>query len=180
MMVSLDGYVAAAEGSLSLPPPELELHQYFNEIQKQTSANLYGRRMYEVMKYWETADQNPDSPAVEVEFARAWQATPKVVVSTTLTSVGLNAKLVKGNLAEVVRELKAEPGSGTLEVNGPTLAAACSRLGLIDEYRMYTYPIVLGGGLAFFEPGTPLRLELIGTEKLPQRVVLTRYRPVAG
>jgi dihydrofolate reductase len=175
MLVSLDGYVAGSEGGPQLPPPDEKLHWYFNDIAKRISASLYGRRMYEVMQYWDTADKQPESTEVEVDFARAWQKVPKVVFSTTLRSVGSNARLVKDNVEAAVKALKAEPG-GDMEVAGPALAASLSKLGLIDEYRLYVHPIVLGGGKPFFaEGGGALNLKFLGTEKLPQDVVLMRY-----
>jgi len=179
MMVSLDGYIAGPEGGPSLPPPNEELHQYWNDVQKRTDVLLYGRRMYEVMRYWDSADTNPESLPVEVDFALAWQRTPKVVFSTTLTDVGPNARLVKENVREAVEGLKTNPG-GNIEVAGAGLAATLSRLGLIDEYRLYACPVVLGGGKPFFEAGTSLTLVPLATEKLPQGVVLMRYRGVSA
>ena len=177
MMVSLDGYIEGPAGGPALPEPNEELHQYFNDLQKRTALNLYGRRMYEVMKYWDTADQNLSSPAVEVEYARAWQSTPKAVFSTTLNSVGPNARLFKEVTPEVLSTLRDEV-DGDIEVAGPALAASLSRLGLIDEYRLYTYPIVLGGGKPFFAPGTSLKLDFVATERLPHNVMLLRYQPI--
>jgi dihydrofolate reductase len=178
MMLSLDGYIAGREGGPSLPAPDEALHRHFNELQRQSTVSLYGRRMYEVMQYWETADQQPDAPEVAIEFARLWKSTPKVVVSTTLTSVGPNARLATGNLEQLVRSLCADPAA-SVGVGGAGLAASLSRLNLIDEYRLYFYPLVLGGGTPFFEAGSSLKLEPIAEERLSQGVVMLRYRPVA-
>lgn len=175
MMLSLDGYIAGPEGGASLPPPNDELHRYWNELQKQIDLLLYGRRMYEVMRYWDDEARNAEGP-IEAEFAQAWQRTPKVVFSTTLTSVGPNARLVKDQLEETVKALKREPG-GTIEVAGASLAASLARLGLIDEYRLYFFPVVLGGGTPFFAAGSSFDLVPLGTERLPQDVVMVRYRP---
>jgi dihydrofolate reductase len=177
MMVSLDGYIAGPEGGPPFPPPEDALHWHFNELQKQASVSLYGRRMYEVMRYWETADQVPNTPEVELDFARAWQRTPKVVISTTLTEVGPNARLIKTDLEQAVKALRDEPG-GEIQVAGAGLAASLARLGLIDEYRLYFMPVVLGGGTPFFEANRHLQLEPLGTEQLTQGVLLARYRPL--
>lgn len=177
MMLSLDGYIAGVEGGPSLPVPEEPLHRYFNQLQRQATVSLFGRRLYELMQYWDTADQQPNCPDVEREFSRFWKETPKVVVSTTLTSVGPNARLVNGDgLEQLVRELRAAPDAD-VQVGGATLAASLSRLGLIDEYLLYFYPVVLGGGTPYFTAGSALQLEPIGEEKLSQGVVLLRYRP---
>lgn len=174
MLVSLDGYVAGPEGGPQLPPPDEMLHRYFNDIVKRLSTSLYGRRMYEIMRAWDTWDQNPGASDIEVEFARAWQKVEKVVFSTTLTEVGPNARLVRGDVEAAVSALKAEPG-GDMEVAGPTLAASFSRLGLIDEYRLYVQPVVLGGGKPFFAVGSVPELALLGTENLASGVVLLCY-----
>jgi dihydrofolate reductase len=174
MMVSLDGYIADPSGGIGLPVPSAELHWYFNGAMKRVALSLYGRRMYEVMKFWEDRDRMPDVPEVEVDFSRAWRAVPKVVVSTTLTEVGPNARLLRGDIESAVGVLKAET-QGEIDVSGAGLAGSLSRLGLIDEYRLFFHPVVLGAGTAFFDPGTPLRLKPLGRENLPQDVVLLRY-----
>lgn len=175
--VSVDGYIASAQrGGVGLPIPEEALHRHFNEAQARTALNLNGRNMYEVMKYWDAPPAG--SSDVELEFARAWQATPKVVFSTTLESVGPNARLVKdrADVERTVRQLKAET-DGEIEVNGATLAASLIRLGLVDEFRLYMMPVVLGGGKPFFAAGLQLELEPLGTERLPQHCTLLRFRP---
>jgi dihydrofolate reductase len=174
MMQSLDGYIAGAEGEPELPQPDEALHRYFNDIAKASSAELYGRRMYEVMRYWDGGDKTPGAPQVEIDFARAWQQVPKIVVSTTLREVGPNARLISRDLESAVRALKAE-GDGIINVAGATLAASLSALGLIDEYRLYLLPVVLGGGKPFFAAGSNLKLKPLGTATLPQGVVMLRY-----
>lgn len=174
--VSVDGYIANARGDIGLPVPEEALHRHFNEMQKRTALNLYGRNMYEVMKYWDAPPA--ESSEVEQEYARAWQATPKLVFSTTLQSVGPNARLVKdkADVERTVRQLKAET-NGQIEVNGAGLAASLIRLGLVDEFRLYVMPVVLGGGKPYFEAGLQLELEPLGSETLPQNCTLLRFRP---
>ena len=175
--VSVDGYIASARGGeIGLPVPEAALHRHFNEGQERTALNLYGRNMYEVMKYWD--DPPADSADFEQEFARAWQATPKVVFSTTLDSVGPNARLVKerADVERTVRQLKAET-NGEIEVNGAALAASLIRFGLVDEFRLYMMPVVLGGGKPYFEAGLELELTPLGAESLPQECTLLRFRP---
>lgn len=177
--VSVDGYIASASGDIGLPVPEEALHRHFNRAQAGLALNLYGRKMYEVMRYWDAPPR--ESAPFEQEFAEAWQKTPKVVFSTTLDSVGPNARLVRdpADVERTVRALKAET-SGEIEVNGATLAASLIRLGLVDELRLYMMPVVLGGGTPYFAAGLRLELEPLGTESLPQQCTLLRFRPKAA
>ena len=175
--VSVDGYIAGAQpGVIGLPVPQKALHRPFNETQKRTAINLYGRNMYEIMKCWDAPPA--DSPEFEREYARAWQETPKVVFSTTLESVGPNARLVKkkADVERTVRQLKAET-KGEIAVNGAALAASLIRFGLVDEFRLYVMPVVLGGGKPYFEAGLQLELEPLGAESLPQHCTLLRFQP---
>jgi dihydrofolate reductase len=170
MMQSLDGYVAHADGSL-LPPPDPRLHQHFNDHVRGLAGSVYGRRIYEIMRYWD--DDQPDWDAVDHDFAAAWRAQPKWVASRTLTSVGPNATLIQGDVVEFVRKLKGEV-DGDIDVAGPDLAGSLSAAGLIDEYRLYFLPFVLGSGKPFFaRPRPPLRLA--GTEVVGEVAVLARY-----
>ncbi|MBX3213620.1 MAG: dihydrofolate reductase family protein [Labilithrix sp.] len=173
----MDGYIASAQdGGIGFPVPEAALHRHFNEMQERTALSLYGRNMYEVMKYWDAPPA--ESADFEQEYARAWQRTPKVVFSTTLESVGPNARLVKdkADVERTVRQLKAET-SGDIEVSGTGLAASLIRLGLVDELRLYMMPVVLGGGKPYLEAGLQLELEPLGIESLPQHCTLLRFRP---
>jgi dihydrofolate reductase len=177
LAVSVDGYIARAQGGdIGLPVPEEALHRHFNRMQERMALNLYGRNMYEVMRYWDAPPA--ESAEFELEYARAWQATPKVVFSTTLESVGPNARLVKekADVERTVRQLKAET-NGEIEVNGAGLAASLVRLGLVDEFRLYMMPVVLGGGKPYFETGLQLELEPLEAESLPQHCTLLRFRP---
>ena len=148
--VSVDGYIGSAQGGgIGLPVPDEELHRYFNDVQERTALSLYGRHMYEVMKYWDAPPA--ESRDFEQEFARAWQGTPKVVFSTTLQSVGPNARLVreKTDVERTVRQLKGET-NGEIGVNGAGLAASLIRFGLVDALRLYMMPVVLGGVKPYF------------------------------
>lgn len=174
MLTSLDGYVAARDGELVLPPPAADLHRYFNVQMRSATAVLHGRRMYEVMRHWDAHGDEAGAPEASRDFARAWRDTPKLVVSKTLREVGPNARLVRDELADAVRSLKAEV-DGDVLVGGPALAASLARLGLLDEYHVFVQPVVLGGGKPFFEAGRPLRLRLLGQEDLPEGVVALRY-----
>jgi dihydrofolate reductase len=174
MGVSVDGFVAGPEGEIDWTAPDEELHRFHNDRIGRLGAHLCGRRLYEEMLFWETP--RPDAPAYEREFAPVWQALPKVVFSRTLDRVEGNATLATAGIAETVAELKAQPG-GPLEVGGAELAAEASRLGLIDEYSLFVYPVVLGGGTPCF-PLLDARIPLClaETRTFGGRIVLLRYR----
>ena len=157
MLQSLDGYVSGPEGGPATPLPSDALMQHFNEQGRTLTASLYGKTMYEIMRYWDNDDPAHDEGGRD--FAKAWQGRPKYVVSSTLKSLGTNATLVTGDLETAVREIKARH-DGEIDVAGPELAAGLGALGLIDEYQLYLQPIVHGGGKPFFHgPRPPLRLK---------------------
>lgn len=173
MMQSLDGYVdaAGATGNPQFPPPGDQLGRHFNDQVRKLAGSIYGRRMYEVMRYWD--DDQPDWDDVERDFAAAWRAQPKWVVSRTLESVGPNATLVRDDVGAVVRALKAKL-DGEIDVAGPELAGSLTALGLIDEYHLYFRPFVLGGGKPFFSgPRPPLRL--VSAETVGEDAVRLTY-----
>ncbi|MFD2056437.1 dihydrofolate reductase family protein [Mesorhizobium calcicola] len=176
MLTSLDGYIAGPGGDIGLPVPETELHQHFNNMMRKISIELVGRRMYEVMRFWDSPDRETGGTEVERDFARAWRETPKIVFSTTLRQVGHNARLLNGDAETTVRSLKSET-DGLISVGGADLAACLARAGLIDEYRLYMHPVVLGGGKPYFQSGLSLELRPLGTESLAQGVTLLRYAP---
>ncbi|MBZ9693583.1 dihydrofolate reductase family protein [Mesorhizobium sp. CO1-1-9] len=176
MLTSLDGYIARSNEDIGLPVPEAELHQHFNDMMRQASAVLAGRRMYETMRFWDSPERETGATEVERDFAHAWRETPKIVFSTTLQQVGLNARLVDGDAEDAVRSLKAQ-ADGLVTLGGADLAASLARAGLIDEYRLYMHPVVLGGGKPYFESGLSLALTPLGTQSLPQGVTLLRYAP---
>jgi dihydrofolate reductase len=168
MLQSLDGYI---DHTSFRPDPTLTRY-FINEVQR-LAGSVYGRQMYEVMRYWD--DEQPDWDADDHAFAQAWRKQPKWVVSRTLTSVGPNATLVAEDLEGLVRKLKAER-DGEIEVAGPQLAHSLTELGLIDEYRIYLHPVVVGHGKRFFAgPRPPLRL--LASERLGQDVVKLTYVP---
>ena len=168
MNQSLDGYI---DHELATPSPVLFRH--FVEQVRGLTGSIYGRGMYEVMRYWD--DEIPDWTADEREFAQAWRAQPKWVVSRTLKSVGPNATLVADDIETVIRELKARL-DGEIEVAGPDLAGSLSELGLIDVYQLYIHPVVCGHGKPFFSrPRPPLRL--VTTERMDENVVRLVYVP---
>ena len=156
MSQSLDGYVAGVGGELELPEPGPELFRHFTEWVAGLTGSVYGRRLYEVMRYWD--EDRPEWSDAERDFAAAWRGQPKWVVSRSLTSVGPNATLVGEDVETVVRDLRARL-EGEIEVGGPALARSLSELGLVDEYRLYFRPFVVGRGKPFFAgPRPPLRL----------------------
>jgi dihydrofolate reductase len=175
MGVSLDGFIAGPAGEIDWSPPDEELHRFHNRQMREVGAHLCGRRLYETMVYWETADQNPSATDYELEFARIWKDTPKIVFSKTLETVEGNARLVRDGVAEEVAKLKEQPGND-LAVGGATLASTCIELGLIDEYRLFVNPVVLGGGTPYFPAlDERINLELVETRTFGSRVVYLRY-----
>jgi dihydrofolate reductase len=176
MGVSLDGYIADPSGEIDWTAPDEELHRFHNERTRELGVHLCGRRLYEVMLYWETADQNPAAAEHELEFARIWKRLPKVVFSTTLETVEGNYRLARDGVAEEVTRLKEQPGDD-LAVGGAGLASTCIELGLVDEFLLFVYPVVLGGGTPYF-PALDERidLELVETRTFGSRVEYIRYQ----
>jgi dihydrofolate reductase len=178
MGVSLDGFIAGPDSEIDWSAPDEELHRFHNQQARETGAYLYGRRLYEVMRYWETADEEPSAPEHELEFARIWKDTPKIVFSKTLEEVEGNARLVWDGVAEEVAKLKKQPGK-ELAVGGAGLASTFIKLGLIDEYRLFVSPVVLGGGTHYFPAlEERINLELVETQTFGSRVVFVSYRRV--
>ena len=165
---SLDGYVDHDRMS-----PDAGLFRHWIEQVRGVSAIVYGRRLYELMRYWE--EEQPGWGEAEREYAQAWRAKPKWVVSRSLKSVGPNATLVSNDLEAVVRGLK-DRFSGEIEAAGPELAASLTDLGLIDEYRLYIHPVVLGGGKPFFARARP-PLRLTASERIGEAVIRLTYVP---
>ena len=175
MSVSLDGYIAGPDGAIDWAAPDDELMRFHNEQTRDLTGHLCGRGLYEDMLVWETAEQISTEPR-ELEFARTWKAIPKVVFSTSLTTVEGNARLARSDLAGEVATVKNQPGDGTVSVGGAGLAASLAEKDLIDEYRLFVNPVVLGGGTPYFPPlPKRLELELIETRTFSQ-VVYLRYR----
>ena len=172
MTQSLDGYVAGVDGGLEVfPPPGVGLFRYFTDLVRGFSGGLYGRRVYEMLRYWD--EDRPDWDADQREFAAVWRAQPKWIVSRTLTSVGPNATLVGDDVEAFVRRLKAEV-EGDIEVAGPELAGSLTELGLVDEYVLYFRPFVLGRGTPFFAGARP-PLRLAGAHPVGEDAVKLTY-----
>jgi dihydrofolate reductase len=177
MGVSLDGFIVGPGGDITAPPPDEEVWRLVTDEIRQVGVHLMGRRLYETMLYWETADQDPSLDASEIEWAALWKPLPKVVFSTTLSAVQGTARLASGSLAEEIEWLRAEPGEGDIAVGGATLAAEAAALGLIDEYRARVYPVLVGGGIPYFpQRERRVDLELVETRTFSSSVVYLRYR----
>jgi dihydrofolate reductase len=178
MGVSLDGFIVGPDGKFDWSAPDEELHRFHNQQTRELGAHLCGRRLYEVMVFWETAGADPSAAEHVLEFARIWKNLPKVVFSTTLDKVEGNATLARGGVAEEVAKLKEQPGDD-VAVGGAGLASSLIELDLIDEYRLFVSPIVVGGGTPFFPAREErINLELVETRTFGSRVVYVRYRRV--
>jgi dihydrofolate reductase len=176
MGVSLDGFIADRDGAIDFSDPDEDLHRFHNEQTGELSAHLCGRRLYETMRYWDTAGQDPALGEVEREFAAIWQALPKVVFSGTLERVEGNARLATGSLDDELSALEGDVGIG-----GAGLAASAFERGLVDDVRMFVNPVVLGGGTPFFPPLEQRQaFELVQTRTFGSTAVLLRYRRCAG
>ena len=177
MNVSLDGYIVGPDGRFDWSVPDEAVFRFWIDEIRGVGVHLLGRRLYETMLYWETADQDRSLDDAELEWAALWNPLPKVVFSTTLSAVQGNARLVSGGLAEEIERLRAEPDEGEIAIGGATLAAEAAALGQIDEYRAMVYPVLVGGGIPFF-PRRERRvdLELVETRTFSSRFVYLRYR----
>ena len=166
---SLDGYV----DHMKLGPPAPAAFRHFIELVRGLTGSIYGRRLYEVMRYWD--EDLPDWDEEDRDFAVAWRSQPKWVVSRSLKSVGPNATLIADDFETVIRRLKADL-AGEIQVGGPELAQSLTETGLIDEYQLYLRPVVLGSGKPFFAgPGPPLRL--VANELIAEGVIRLTYVP---
>lgn len=166
---SLDGYV----DHMKLGPPPPAAFHHFLELVRSLAGAIYGRHMYEIMRYWE--EDRPEWDSEDREFALAWRSVPKWVVSRSLKSVGPNATLVAPDVEKEIRRLKTEL-AGEVQVGGPVLAQSLTEAGLIDEYRLYLRPVVLGSGQPFFAgPRPPLRL--VASDLIAEDMVRLTYVP---
>jgi len=173
MNVSLDGYVDDTGGNLVMGPPSPQHFNFWIESVQACAGSIYGRRMYEVMRYWD--DDRPEWDEPLRAFAAAWRKLPKWVVSSTLGTVGPNATLITGDIETRVRALKADI-DGTLSVSGPQLAGLMTQLGLIDEYHLHLRPYVLGSGKPFFHDARP-PLRLVSNTMIDDGTPLLIYVP---
>jgi dihydrofolate reductase len=179
MGVSLDGYIVGPDGEITGSPPDEEIWRLVTDEIQGVGVHLMGRRLYETMLYWETADQDPSLDEHEIEWTSLWKPLPKVVFSTTLSTVQGHARLATGSLALEIERLRAEAGEGDIAIGGATLAAEAAALDLIDEYRIRVYPMLAGGGIPYFaQHERRVDLELVETRTFSSNVVYLRYRVV--
>jgi len=177
MGVSLDGYIVGPDGGFDWTVPDKDVFRFWIDEIREVGVHLMGRRLYETMLYWETADQDESLDDAELEWAALWKPLPKVVFSTTLSAVQGNARLVSGGLADEIERLRAELGEGDIAIGGATLAAEAASLGLVDEYRMMVHPVLVGGGVPYFpQAERRVDLELVESRTFSSKVVYLRYR----
>ena len=177
MGVSLDGYIVGPFGDFDWTVHDEEVFRFVTDEIRDVGVHLLGRRLYETILYWETADEDPSLDDTMLEWGAIWKALPKVVFSTTLSAVQGKARLASGGLAGEIERLRAEPGEGNIAIGGATLAAQAAELTLIDEYRARVYPVLVGGGIPFF-PRRERRVdvELVESRTFSSGVVYLRYR----
>ena len=176
MNVSLDGYIVGPDGSFDWTGPDEEVFRFWIEEIREVGVHLLGRRLYETMLFWETAEQDQSLDDSQLEWAALWNPLPKVVFSNTLSAVQGNARLASGGVAEEIERLRAEPAEGEIAIGGATLAAEAAATGLIDEYRAIVYPVLVGGGIPFFaREERRVDLELVETRTFSSSVVYLRY-----
>ncbi|MFJ4653996.1 dihydrofolate reductase family protein [Nocardia sp. NPDC088792] len=179
MNASADGFIVGPDGSFewSVPDPDV-FRSHIDEV-RGVGIHLLGRRLYETMLYWETADAKPELDDAEREWAALWNPLPKVVFSTTLTTVQGNARLATGTVAEEIARLRAEPGDGEIAIGGATLAAEAAAADLIDEYRVRLHPVLVGGGIPYFpRHERQVSLELVDSHIFKSKVTYLRYRVI--
>lgn len=175
-IMSLDGYTADQDGQFDWSAPDQEVHAFVNDLLRPVGTHLYGRRMYEVMVFWETAHTLPDQRPVSEDFARIWQAADKIVYSRTLAAPSSARTRIEREFdPEAVRRLKAA-SDRDLAVGGPELAAHAIRAGLVDEYQLFVSPIIVGGGNQFLPDRVRHSLELLDEHRFANGVVHLRYR----
>ncbi|MFF4832110.1 dihydrofolate reductase family protein [Streptomyces sp. NPDC001315] len=177
MSVSLDGYMEGPDRDISWHRVDDELHQHFNDLLRDMGAFLSGRVVHELMAdYWPTADADPDAPAVMAEFAGIWRDKPKIAYSRTLTHADWNTTIVRDVVPEEVRALKEQPG-GDLVLSGANIAAEFLRHDLVDEFRMYVHPVLVGSGTPLFPQSSAITaLRHAETHTFGNGVVLLRYK----
>jgi dihydrofolate reductase len=176
VITSLDGYVADEDGNFDWAAPDEEVHFFVNDLERPIGTYLYGRRMYEVMRYWETADTAADQPPFMRDFAELWQAADKIVYSTSLKAASTaRTRIERDFVVEEVRRMKAQ-AERDISVGGPELAAQALRAMLVDELHLFVAPIVVGGGKRALPNGVRMELELLDERRFGNGTVHLHYR----
>jgi dihydrofolate reductase len=175
-ITSLDGYVADKDGNFDWAAPDEEVHTVVNDLARPVGTYLYGRRMYEVMRYWETAHTMPDQPPFLQDYAQIWRAADKIVYSKTLETVfSARTRIERDFDPEAVRRMKSQ-AERDISIGGPDLAAQAIKAGLVDEYHLFVTPIVVGGGRRSLPENVRLDLELVDARRFEGGVVHLHYR----
>jgi dihydrofolate reductase len=175
-ITSLDGYVADEDGNFDWAKPDDEAHRFVNDLERPVGTYLYGRRMYEVMAYWETVGASAHQPPCIEDFAEIWRAADKIVYSQTLETVSSAKTRIERDFdPEVIRQMKRSAG-GDISVGGPRLAAQAIKAGLVDEYHLFVAPIMVGGGNKSIPAGVHVNLELLDERRFASGMVHLPYR----
>ena len=178
-ITSLDGYVADEKGNFDWAAPDEDVHRFVNDLERPVGTYLYGRRMYDVMVYWETADTGPDQPPLIQDYAEIWQQANKIVYSKTLETVSSARTTLERDFDPgAVRQLKAE-AARDISVGGPELAGEAIKAGLVDEYQLFVSPVLVGGGTPALPQGVRLDLELLDERRFGNGTAYLRYRTTA-
>lgn len=178
--VSLDGYINDSRGSLRWVPVDEQYHRFANAQQAETGLSLYGTRMWQTMRYWDTAETEPGQPDFAIDFARLWKPAEKLVVSHSLSEADMlaGARLFGGDIVEEVRRLKQQPGK-QITVSGATLASTLVDAGLVDEIQPFIVPAVLGGGTPFLSASSASRYQLVDSRRFANGMTFLRCARVA-
>jgi dihydrofolate reductase len=175
-ITSLDGYIADEHGNFDWGEPDSDVHAFINDLERPIGTYLYGRRLYEVMVYWETFRAQPDQSPPELDYARLWQAADKIVYSTTLEAASSARTRIERRFDPgTVRAMK-DAADRDLSIGGPALAAHAFRAGLVDEVGLFVYPLTIGGGTRFLPDGLRVKLELRDERRFDNGVVYLQYR----
>lgn len=176
MLASADGFTADADGRFDWVTPDEELHAFMNDLERRTTTSLYGRRMYETMRVWETVGDDPGTSDVEREYAEVWRGLDKVVYSRTLGDVSTSRTRLLREFDPAEARALVDAASGTVSVSGPTLAAHAIRAGIVDEFQVVSVPVLVGGGTPLLPSGVRMALELVEQRRFGSGAVFHRYR----
>lgn len=175
-LTSLDGYIADEHGDFDWATPDSDVHAFINDLERPIGTYLYGRRLYDVMVFWEAAARQPNQPPVVLDYAKLWQAADKIVYSTTLeTASSARTRIERTFDPNAVRAMK-DAADRDLSIGGPALAAHAFRAGLVDEVRLFVSPLIIGGGNPFLPGRLRLNLQLLDERRFDNGVVYLQYR----